>query len=698
MHAGRINLTKKVCFALFTVVGFFAVCEVLLWIAGVEPRARRDDPTFRPPGTASIFEPEGDVYRTSAVARYAFSDQTFAIEKAQDGVRIFCLGGSSAYGFPWGAEASFCGVLQDVLTEAYPGRAIEVVNASGMSYGMHRLKTVADELVDYEPDLFIVYSGHNEFADRPDLVPLRGLGPLLDALEVGLAHSRLYSFMHSRMRREAPTPPRSPEAFRVRRVRGRTFDAQDKARVVARFEGELSRLISTIRGRGIPVLVATVPCNLREWRPERSTTFPDLSDSESATLRTYLLEGRAQLESGEHERALETLARAREIAPDFAETHYWLGKALESRTRWGEAAAAYQAACDLDAFPIRRTSAINDAIRRVAADAQVPLLDVDRLFAEQSEHGLVGFELIEDYVHPTLYGHQLIAWKAWTAMEYELDPQTGGALDRALFERVVDRRQAAPQSRSASWFYNQGVVLERQNQPELAMAAYRRAVELKPTYDAAMVNLAILLSDDGRFDEAQQLADRARELDVANPSAHFIAATLSGHRREWGPAAAGYREVLRLDASNVVALVGLGKASALLGRPDEARSSFERALELDPEDAGANFHLGTMLAAADPEAARLHLERALRTDPEHEDAHNNLGAILLEHGRAADAESHFRQAIALSPGRPNFHYNLGLAYKALARPVDAERAFRRTLELSPDHAGALRNLRRLGGD
>jgi Flp pilus assembly protein TadD len=499
------------------------------------------------------------------------------------------------------------------------------------------------------------------------------------------------------MRGETPTPTRAPEALRVRRVEGRTFDAQEKARVAARFKDELSRLVSTVRGRGIPILLATVPCNLRDWRPERSSTSGDLSDGESAALRTYLLEGRAELESAQPERALETLARAREIAPDFAETHYWLGKALESRNRWSEAGAAYQAACDLDAFPIRRTSAINDAIRRVAAEAQLPLLDVDLLFAEQSENGLVGFELIEDYVHPTLYGHQLIAWQVWKAMELDLEPSTGDALDRGLFERVVERRQAAPPPRSARWFYNQGVVLERQDRPELAMAAYRRAVELVPTYDAAMLNLAILLSNAGRFDEAQRLADRALEIDVANPSAHFIVATLTGHRGEWGPAAEGFREVLRLDANNVGALVGLGTAHVLLGRPDEARVSFDRVLELDPENARANFHLGTMLAATDPDRARSHLERALRTDPEHADAHNNLGAILLDQGRVVDAESHFRQAIALSPGRPNFHYNLGLAFKALQRPVDAERAFRRVLELSPGHAGAVGQLERLGG-
>jgi len=589
-------------------------------------------------------------------------------------------------------------VLHDVLTEAYPGRAIEVVNASGLSYGMHRLRAVADELLDYEPDLFIVYSGHNEFADRPDLGSPRGLGRLRDALEGGLAYSRLYSFLHRRLRGETQHPPPGLDAFRVRRVGGITFDAQDKARVVSRFEAELSRLISTIRGRGIPVLVATVPCNLREWRPERSSISADLSELESESLRTSLLEGRAQFESGEHDRALKTLARAREIAPDFAETYYWIGKALESQARWREAAAAYQAACDLDAFPIRRTSAINDAIRRVAAEARVPLLDVERLFAEQSEHGLVGFELIEDYVHPTPYGHQLIAWKAWMAVELELRPQTGGGPDRALFERVVARRQATPQPRSAAWFYNQGVVLERQEQPELAMAAYRRALELHPGYDAAMLNLAILLAYDDRFDEAQHLADRAIELDVTNLSARLIAASLSCHRGEWEPAAAGYREVLRRDASNVAGLVGLGTASASLGRPDEARSSFERALELDPEDAGANFHLGTLLAVTDPDTARLHLERALRSDPEHADAHNNLGVVLLGQGRVQDAESHFRQAIALSPGRASFHFNLGLASKALGRPADAEQALRRVVELSPGHAGALTTLEALGGD
>ena len=51
------------------------------------------------------------------------------------------------------------------MAEAHPARKIEAINASGVSYAMHRLNIVADELLRYEPDVFIVYSGHNEFVE-----------------------------------------------------------------------------------------------------------------------------------------------------------------------------------------------------------------------------------------------------------------------------------------------------------------------------------------------------------------------------------------------------------------------------------------------------------------------------------------------------------------------------------------------------
>ena len=100
-----------------------------------------------------------------------------------------------------------------------------------------------------------------------------------------------------------------------------------------------------------------------------------------------------------------------------AETDFLLGKAYEGLEKWDKARQSYRLACDKDAHPIRCLSWVNEAIRDIAAEESALLVDMDQVFARRSEHGLVGFNLVEDYVHPTLEGHQLIAWELWQAIE-----------------------------------------------------------------------------------------------------------------------------------------------------------------------------------------------------------------------------------------------------------------------------------------
>ena len=42
-------------------------------------------------------------------------------------------------------------------------------------------------------------------------------------------------------------------------------------------------------------------------------------------------------------------------------------------------------------------------------------VDAERLFEEASPHGLVGLNLVEDYVHPKPKGHRMIALALWKA-------------------------------------------------------------------------------------------------------------------------------------------------------------------------------------------------------------------------------------------------------------------------------------------
>ena len=73
--------------------------------------------------------------------------------------------------------------------------------------------------------------------------------------------------------------------------------------------------------------------------------------------------------------------------------------------------------------------------------------------------------------------------------------------------------------------------------------------------------------------------------------------------------------------------------------------------------------------------------RVLALSPDHAEAHGRLAAILLAHGRIADAISHLERASALKPDLFEVQANLGQAYMAAGQAMAAAEALRRALEI-----------------
>ncbi len=122
-----------------------------------------------------------------------FNSQEFPAKKGRTHYRIFCVGGSTTYGRPYDDTTSFAGWLREYLKAADPKQNWDVINAGGISYASYRVASLMEELIEYQPDLFIIYCGHNEFLER------RTYGRLMDTpsavRETGaiLAQSRIYS-------------------------------------------------------------------------------------------------------------------------------------------------------------------------------------------------------------------------------------------------------------------------------------------------------------------------------------------------------------------------------------------------------------------------------------------------------------------------------------------------------------------------
>lgn len=96
---------------------------------------------------------------------------------------------------------------------------------------------------------------------------------------------------------------------------------------------------------------------------------------------------------------------------------------------------------------------------------------------------------------------------------------------------------------------------------------------------------------------------------------------------------------VRLDPTDVGALVSLGDALLAADRLADAASRYRAALELDPNDVGALLGIGTILLAADrPDAAGPVFDRVLALAPDQPDArlYRAIARLRLD-GRLGDA-------------------------------------------------------------
>lgn len=531
---------KKALFSAITVVSFFAVVELVLWGAGVEPLSSARDPYEGFSRSARVFEREasGEWFRTTPRAvRHSFNPQRFWATKPANGFRVFVLGGSSSYGFPWGAKVAFARWLGDALSASWPGRTIEVVNASGMSYGFQRLRILTHEVLDYDPDVLVYYEGHNEFVERQLFARLLQRTGRLQGVQALLFRSRLFSALaRLRERLQPTTRERAAEGktvgellgFDVAREDAAQMGAAEKVAATAVLGENLRAILDLAAARHVPVVFCTVPSNLRDWAPNQSLFGPEVAPAQRDVVTGLLVQAKAALAKGAAAEAAAALEQARNAAPGYAETHFLLGRAYEALERWDDARASYIKARDLDAQPARALSVFNATFRQLAGSRRVALVDLEKDFEEASPHGLVGFNLIEDYVHPNRRGHQLIALALWRFLNSAGWLGAARSADPAEFWKALGAEGSAPagapptgeaQASTPAELYNLGLVMDKQGEKARAAALYQQCLDLDPRYYAAALNLGLVREEGGDLAGAVRAFRQAVAAEPRRPEA-----------------------------------------------------------------------------------------------------------------------------------------------------------------------------------
>jgi tetratricopeptide (TPR) repeat protein len=112
--------------------------------------------------------------------------------------------------------------------------------------------------------------------------------------------------------------------------------------------------------------------------------------------------------------------------------------------------------------------------------------------------------------------------------------------------------------------------------------------------------------------------------------------------------------------------------------------AYEKAIELDPNSAGALVNLGTIhFNGRDFARAKGFYEKALEVDPQYALAHFDLANLYDERGDRTKAVEHYQAALRIAPNYADAHYNLALLYQGSNQTMRAVQHWTNYLKLDP---------------
>ena len=676
----QISWRKKLCFSLLATGLFFAFVESSLTLLGIGRPNDTSDPFVGfdehfPLMTVSTDAAGRETVATSPSKLVWFNYQEFPRQKPADTKRVFCLGGSTTFGRPYQDLTSYSGWLRELLPLADPEHQWQVINAGGVSYASYRVAAVMQELAQYQPDLFIVYTAHNEFLERrtyAEMFDEQGWARRTRSL---LMRTHTWSALESLVNRGRPEESVSNKAVlsgEVDEMLNHSIgpqqydrDPQWRTQVLHHYDVNLRRMVRIARDAGAELVFITPAANELDCSPFKSVVSGTLGDAESKQLLDLLELAQRQLQEGTPQLALASYIEAVEIDRHHADLQFRMGRLLHQLGRYDEASEALLAAINEDICPLRAVEEITQSLHRVSQQFDVPVVDFqDRLRAKslvEQGHACLGGKYFLDHVHPTPAIHKQLA--LWIM-------QTMHAERLATLSELSDSQIDAVDSKITS------------------QIDYR-------VHGVALRNLAKVLHWSGKFAEAAPRAIDALQLIENDPESRFVLADCYvnlGLREE------GFRQYEILFATDDFprAYLPFGQLLAEnddLGRAKEYLSVAALYHGDNARGAHAQYLLGCIhLQEHEFERAVEALQLAAQQFPEDPQTVSLLAEAEAGAGRTDDAIKNYQLALLLNPADGELHNRLGLLLLKESRVDQAIEQFESAITADASHEAAARNL------
>ncbi len=272
---------------------------------------------------------------------------------------------------------------------------------------------------------------------------------------------------------------------------------------------------------------------------------------------------------------------------------------------------------------------------------------------------------------------------------YESASALAADVERYLADEPIEARPPTLADRAAKW--------ARRHRP-LVWSAVRvsRVAVVSVLVASAILLFARPISGKGRNEtrrprtptkaeenaaRAEKNYERAREAvkqmltRVADEQVGAIPEMKEVRRRLLEDAAAFYTELLKLNPRDAVAYFERGEVYMMLARYKEALADFEKAVELDPDNAEFHMRLGLFLrqycpdlAYRDVKHALVHAKRTVELDPRNVSYQGELARTYDYLGEPGEAKATLDRATRMAPESAEAYNTIAVHYNLIGDP------------------------------
>ncbi len=204
-------------------------------------------------------------------------------------------------------------------------------------------------------------------------------------------------------------------------------------------------------------------------------------------------------------------------------------------------------------------------------------------------------------------------------------------------------------SKEALALFEKGQYFLDVGRPQEANDLFKKALQLDPTFAYAHFNKALASASAPEFKQELDAAIKNGKTDGEKLLAQISETFISNDAKKRIDLS---QQLVKLYPESARAWLALGGSQASLNQNEEARKSFSKALELNPDLISAHVALAFNCVFGQPrdlKQAEIHMQKCTEIAPKEAKCYENLGDVYRAMNKLEDARKQYSKALELDP-------------------------------------------------